>query len=156
MPHFGAWYTPAYFSGRVLLNRRLGTVQQFRLRLATGKALNVHLTVEAAGDNRQAHDVVRVERMELTGGEALADISWTKSLATAEAERRLAKVFFKFLETDWVPFDQVLGQARRQARPILAIVSPSDHRSVLTSRMVAAPALRCDRARPTRPDPLAR
>jgi hypothetical protein len=123
MPHFGAWYTPAYFSGRVLLNRRLGTVQQFRLGLATGKALNVHLTVEAAGDNRQAHDVVRVERMELTGGETLADISWTKSLTMAEAEERLAKVFFKFLETDWVPFDQVLGEARRQGRPIFAVVS---------------------------------
>ena len=44
-----AWYTPAYFSGRVLVNRRTGTVDHFRLGLAGDKALNVHLTVEAKG-----------------------------------------------------------------------------------------------------------
>ena len=47
------------------------------------------------------------------GDAGLADnIAWTKSLTAADAENRLAKVFYKFLEIDWVPFDQVLAQAK--------------------------------------------
>ncbi len=126
-PLIRAWYTPAYFSGRMLVNRRAGTVEHFRLGLANEKALNVHLTVEAKGigDTRQAHDIVRVERMELTGGDGrLADkIAWTRALTPAEAEARLAKVFYRFLEIGWVPFDRVLAQARSRNRPIFAIVS---------------------------------
>ncbi len=127
LPPIGAWYTPAYFSGRVLVNRRTGTVDYFRLGLATDKALNVHLTVDASavGQTRQAHDIVRVERMELTGGdgELVESIPWVTALTPAEAHRRLAKVFYKSLEIDWVPFDQVLAQARSRGRPIFALVS---------------------------------
>jgi hypothetical protein len=126
-PLLRAWYTPAYFSGRVLVNRRTGTVDYFRLALANDKALNVHLTVVAQGigDSRQARDVVRVERMELTGGDGgrAENLPWTRALPLAEAHDRLAKVFYKFLDIDWVPFDQVLAQARSRNRPIFAIVS---------------------------------
>jgi hypothetical protein len=126
-PLIRAWYTPAYFTGRMLVNRQTGTVDHFRLALASDQALNVHLTVEAKGigDTRQAHDIVRVEQMELAGGdgEAAEKVSWTKALTRAEADRRLAKVFYKFLDINWVPFDQVAAQARRRNRPIFAIVS---------------------------------
>jgi hypothetical protein len=79
----------------------------------------------ASGFTRQAHDIVRVEHMELTGGDGkLADkISWEKELTPAEAQTRLAKLFYKSLEIDWVAFDQVAAQARRRARPIFAVVS---------------------------------
>jgi hypothetical protein len=118
-----AWYTPAYFAGRVLVNQRTGTVEHFHLALATEKALNVHLTVDASAG--QARDVVRVERMELAGGDdgLVQSIAWTKALTRAEAQQRLAKVFFKFLDIDWVPLDQVLVQARSRNRPIFAVVS---------------------------------
>jgi hypothetical protein len=123
----GAWYTPAYFVGRVLVNQKTGTVDQFRLALATDKALNVHLTVDASGMGfvQMPHDVVRVDRMELTGGngELLEKISWTKAVTPVEAERRLAKIFYKSLEIDFVPLDQALALARRLDRPIFAIVS---------------------------------
>ena len=65
-----AWYTPAFFTGRLLVNTATGTVEYFRLELPTDKALNVHLTVDALGYTRQAHDIVRVERMELAGHRA--------------------------------------------------------------------------------------
>jgi hypothetical protein len=123
----GAWYTPAYFSGRVLVNKQAGTVDYFRLGLATDKALNVHLTVDASrmGYGGNAHDIVRVERMELTGGDGgLAEgLRWEGALTPAEADRRLAKVFYKSLEADWVPFDRALAEARGQNRPIFAVVS---------------------------------
>jgi len=126
-PLFQTWYTPAYFTGRVVVNRRTGAVDCFRLELASDKALNVHLTmvVKGIGDTRQARDVVRVEHMELTGGdgELVEHIPWTTALTPAEAHARLAKVFYKFLEIDWLPFDQVLAQARSRARPIFAVVS---------------------------------
>jgi hypothetical protein len=126
-PLIRAWYTPAYLSGRILVNRHRGTVDHFRLGLATDKALNVHLTVEAKGrgGTMQARDIVRVEGMELAGGDgdAAEDVPWTRSLTPAEAQHRLAQVFYKFLDIDWVPFDQVLARARGQGRPIFAIVS---------------------------------
>jgi hypothetical protein len=126
-PLIRAWYTPAYFIGRVLVNRETGTVDHFRLALPSDQALNVHLTVVAKGigDTRQAHDIVRVEQMELSGGDGgLAEkVSWTKALTPTEAGHRLAKVFYKFLEIDWVPFDQVAVQAKSRQRPIFAIVS---------------------------------
>ena len=126
-PQLRAWYTPAYFSGRVLVNRQAGVVEHFRLAMANDKALNVHLTVEAKGigDRRQAHDVVRVERMELSGGDGtLAEsASWTSSLPAADANTRLAKVFYKSLEINWLPFEQVSAKARGSGKPIFAVVS---------------------------------
>jgi hypothetical protein len=122
-----AWYTPAYFSGRLVVNKKAGTVEHFRFALATEKALNVFLTVNPSlmGIPKLGHDIVRVDRMELLGGNAtFADsLSWTSSLPLAEANRKLARVFYKFEEIDWVPLDQVLPQARSKNRPIFAIVS---------------------------------
>ena len=126
-PQIGAWYTPAFFTGRLLVNKATGTVECFRLELPTEKALNVHLTVDASrlGHTGQAHDIVRVEHMELAGGDSklLERIAWTKALTPTEAQARLAKVFYKFQEIDWVPVDQALARARSLGRPIFAIVS---------------------------------
>ncbi len=122
-----AWYTPAYFQGRLLVNRSTGAVEHFRLAVPTEKALNAFLTVNPSllGVPKLGHAIVRVERMELSGGDAgLGDaIAWTQSLPTADANRRLARVFYKFEEIDWVPADQVAAQARSKNRPIFAIVS---------------------------------
>jgi hypothetical protein len=122
-----AWYSPAYFSGRVLVNKDTGTVDQFRLAQPTDKMLNVHLTVDGSriGFPAQPHDVVRVERMELVGGDAelASHISWQKALSPSEADARLAKVFYKSLEIDWTPFDRVLTHSRSRNRPIFALVS---------------------------------
>jgi hypothetical protein len=122
-----AWYSPAYFSGRVLVNKNTGTVDHFRLALPTDKMLNVHLTVDAArrGYTSVARDIVRVERMELIGGDAeLANhISWQKALSSDEANAQLAKVFYKWMDIDWTPIDQVLTHSRSQNRPIFALVS---------------------------------
>jgi len=126
-PVIRAWYTPAYFTGRVLVNREHGTVEHFRLGLAADKALNVHLTVAAKGigDTRQAHDVVRVDRMELTGGDGQRAEStpWTSAVTLSEAQSRLASIFYKFLDIDWAPFDRAAALASSRNRPIFAVVS---------------------------------
>jgi hypothetical protein len=132
-PLFRAWYTPAYLFGSLVVNRQAGVVDYFRLELAKERALNVHLTVEAKGvrneqgrpDTRQAHDIVRVEHMELTSGDSgpAEKFAWTQALDPAEARMRLAKCFYKFLDIDWAPFDQALARARERNKPIFAIVS---------------------------------
>jgi len=127
VPPIGAWYTPAFFSGRLVVNKAAGAVEYFRLELPTDKALNVHLTVDASrmGYTVQAHDIVRVDRMELKGGDSkrAEQLAWVKELTPDEAQARLAKVFYKFHEIDWVPVEQALARARSLGRPIFAIVS---------------------------------
>jgi hypothetical protein len=63
--------------------------------------------------------------MELTGGDAklVENTPWTKALTSAEAQVRLAKVFYRSLKIDFVPVDQALSLSRRLGRPIFAIVS---------------------------------
>src|SRR5262249_27516509 len=126
-PLVKTWYTPAYFSGHLLVNRKKGTVDYFRLGIPTDKALNVHLTAsaETATSYQDARDVVRVDRMELGGGDAAAaeKLAWTTSMPSADADARLAKVFYKFLEIAWVPFEKAAEQARRESKPIFAVVS---------------------------------
>jgi hypothetical protein len=122
-----AWLTPAYFTGRILVNKKTGNVEHFRLALPTEKALNVFLTVNPSrlGIAKLGHDIVRIDRMELIGGDARLpdELPWSKALPLADANRRLARVFYKFEEIDWVPPDQALARARETNRPIFAIVS---------------------------------
>jgi hypothetical protein len=121
----GAFYTPAYLAGDLVVNKGTGTVDYFRLGLPTDKALNVHLTADVAHGSLDYHDIVRVERMELTGGNGnlVENIAWTDALKPAEAQARLAKVFYKALEIDWVPFAEARALAQSRNRPIFAVVS---------------------------------
>ncbi len=117
------WYTPAYFSGQMIVNRATGTVEYFRVGLPTDKTLNVHLTVGLRGS--AGHDIVRVDRMELLGGNSelvTKEIAWEESIAYAVAHRQLQRVFYKFTEINWVPFEQAMAAARDGNKPILAIV----------------------------------
>jgi hypothetical protein len=124
-PNFpiGVWYTPACLAGTVLVNKQTGTVDYFRLGLPTDKSLNVHLTVEVNGIDY--HDIVRVEHMDLAGGDDRLpeEVAWTDALQPAVAQARLAKLFYKSREIDWVPFDQAQALAQSRNRPIFAVVS---------------------------------
>jgi hypothetical protein len=126
-PLVKTWYTPAYFSGHLLVNRKKGTVEFFRFGIPTDKALNVHLTAshETATTYQDARDVVRVDRMELVGGDAAAaeKVAWSKSLPQKETDEKLAKVFYKFLEIAWVPFEKAAEKAKTESKPIFAVVS---------------------------------
>jgi hypothetical protein len=117
------WYTPAYFTGHMLVNRKAGTVDYFRLGVPVDKSLNIHLTVfqEPYGEN---HDIVRVEQMELVGGDGnlLNDLKWDRSVELAQANARLTNQFYKFNDIAWVPPDKALAAAKEKHKPILAMV----------------------------------
>jgi len=129
--HAKAWYAPAYFSGQMIVNRDKGTVEYFRLAVPTDKWLNVELTVKhlditvQPGEKPVGHAMARIDRMELQGGNsalaARAD-DQGEAITQAEAQRRLQRVYYKFMDIQWLPFEDVLAAARDEQKPILAVV----------------------------------
>jgi hypothetical protein len=123
------WYTPAFLSGRMIVNREKGTVDFFRLGIPTDKSLNAHLTLGFERDLHplrwSLHDIVHVDRMELIGGDGkLGDtISWEKAVDVPRAQELLAREFYKFKGIDWVPLEQAGTVARDRKMPIMAIVT---------------------------------
>ena len=117
-----AYFTPAHFRGEILIDRVKGTVQYFRLGLSTEPALNATLTVRLPTE--ALLDIVRVERMELVGGDPAlrADHTWTSEILRQDAEETLARVFYTFLDIAWVPFESALPEANRTGRPLMAVV----------------------------------
>lgn len=127
-----AWYTPACFLGRLLLNKNSGTVDYFGMALPTDNTQNVHLTV--ADDDpmsetdfrleRIVHSMMHVDQMELQGGnrDLVDTIHWTDQLKTKAAYDRLTKIFFQFKQIDWVAFDQAQAIADQKHKPIFAVV----------------------------------
>ena len=76
------------------------------------------------GSDDSDHNIVRVDRMELTGGERelVADIDWEHAIEADVARHKLKKVFYKFMDINWVPAGQVLEAARESNKPIFAMV----------------------------------
>lgn len=120
------WVTPACFWGRMIVDKRSGTVEFFRLWVPTENYLNIHLTVRESisgvVDNKR--DIVHVEQMELVSADReLPDtLEWSEAIDMAAAESQLKRVFYRFENIHWVPWDQALALAGQQHKPILAIV----------------------------------
>ena len=118
----GVFFTPGYFSGRLLVNRETGTVEHFQLSLPKDNALNATLTSMVSTEGML--DMVQVDRMELTGGnnQLVDEIGWVDAIALDEAQHKLKKIFYKHMDIDWVPVEQAVAVARKRNKPILAIV----------------------------------
>ncbi len=118
-----AWYTPGYLAGRLVINRRAGTVEAFRLELPTDRLLNAHITVSETSQS-QSHWIVRAGALELAGGDPkLADtIEWEEEVSEKWALHRLALQYFKFLDIEWVRPEESLALAQATNKPILAVV----------------------------------
>jgi hypothetical protein len=125
-------YTPAYFLGRLLVNRKAGTIDYFCLDVPTDKPLNVHLTgiIPPLGD---LHDIVFVSQLRLEGGnrKLLDEVKWDHAIDLAQAKSALAHRFYKFNDIHWLPIGDVLAQAQERKKPVLAVVTwgPFDDQS---------------------------
>jgi hypothetical protein len=119
-----AWYSPGYLIGRLVINRQSGTVEYFSLGVPTDKRYNIHVTA-GYGDLGEGHGWMRVERMELAGGnkEGADRIRWADQIEVADARDRLAKVFYKFKEINWLAFEKVQEAARAQGKPIFVVTA---------------------------------
>lgn len=110
-----AYYTPAQFSGRVLIDRERRHVVEFALELPD-RNTNVDINVLPYAD------IVYVPRMRLRGGAAPAGVDWTEKIDLEEAQIRLAAKFYRFAAIHWVPFKDALEKARKEKKPVHVVV----------------------------------
>ena len=121
-PDQSVFFTPAHFSVSLLVNKQLGTVEHFQLGIPTDEGLNATLTV--ALPTEALVDIVHVDRMELIGanGGQRPEIDWTDQIELSDAEMKLKKLFYGFMEIEWVPAEDAISLAEAQQRPIFAVV----------------------------------
>lgn len=130
-------YTPACFLGRMLVDRKTGTVEHLRMSVPGEQGVNINITVTFPLPGEPGKEVTnivfeRVEPMELAGGDASAAAGpWDAEIDEAEAHARLKGAFYKFMDVDWVPIEDAVDTARRLKKPIMAVVltSPLDDQS---------------------------
>jgi hypothetical protein len=119
-----AWYSPGSFLGRMVINRKEGTVEYFRLGVPTDLRYHVHVSV-ASKDQTDGHGWMRVDFMELISGTSASidNLRWDEQIETADAHERLAKIFYKFKQIDWVAFDGIQEAARAKKKPIFVVAA---------------------------------
>ena len=131
-------YTPACFLGRMLVDRRAGTVASLEMRVPTDKSVNVDITLAFKLPQRprkQVSNIVfeHVDPMQLSGGDAelSARIDWQDEIELEDAHHRLKSAFYKFMDVDWVPPEKMIAIAREAKKPIVVVVltSPLDDQS---------------------------
>ena len=113
-----AYFTPAQFTGRLILNRNSGTIREFWLYLPPR---NTNVDINAFN----AADMVFVPRMELIGQNAddQGDIVWETGITEEEAKSMLAAAFYKSAEIERYPIDEVIAQAQAKDRPIHVLMT---------------------------------
>ena len=113
-----AYFTPAQFTGRLILNRNSGTIREFRLYLPSR---NTNVDINAF----HAADMVFVPRMELIGQniDDQSDIVWETAITEEETKAMLAAAFYKSAEIERFPIEEVIGQAQAKNRPIHVLMT---------------------------------
>ena len=113
-----AYFTPAQFTGRLILNRKYGTIREFWLHLPPH---NTNVDINAYG----SADMVFVPRMELVGRNThdQRDIVWKTAITEKEAKDLLEAAFYKFSGIERYPIEDVITQAQAKKRPIHVILT---------------------------------
>ena len=108
-----AYFTPAQFTGRLVLNRNTGTIREFRLYLPSR---NTNVDINAF----DAADMVFVPRMELIRRNMgdQSDIVWEIAITEENARAMLAAAFYKSAEIERFPIEEAVAQAQAKNRPI--------------------------------------
>ena len=114
----GAYFTPGQFTGRLILNRKYGTIREFSLYLPPR---NTNVDINAYG----LADMVFVPRMELIGRNTQdqRDIVWKTAITEKEAKDLLETAFYKFSEIERYPIEDVVAQAQAKKRPIHVVLT---------------------------------
>ncbi|MDE0011311.1 MAG: hypothetical protein OXU36_09185 [Candidatus Poribacteria bacterium] len=113
-----AYFTPAQFTGRLILNRNNGTIRDFWLHLPPR---NTNVDINAFG----SADMVFVPRMELIGQNTYdkSDIVWETAITENEAKDLLEAPFYKFSEIERLPIEEAVAQAQAENRPIHVVLT---------------------------------
>ena len=113
-----AYFTPAQFTGRLILNRNNGTIRDFWLYLPPRKT---NVDINAFG----GADMVYVPRMELIAQNAhdQSDIVWETVITENEAKDLLEASFYKFSEIERFSIEEAVAQAQAENRPIHVVLT---------------------------------
>ena len=113
-----AYFTPAQFTGRLILNRNNGTILDFWLYLPQRKT---NVDINAFG----GADMVYVPRMELIAQNAhdQSDIVWETVITENAAKDLLETSFYKFSEIERLPIEEAVAQAQAENRPIHVVLT---------------------------------
>ena len=113
-----AYFTPAQFTGRLILNRNNGTIRDFWLYLPQR---NTNVDINAFG----GADMVYVPRMELIAQNAhdQSDIVWETAITENEAKDLLETSFYKFSEIERLGIEEAVAKAQAENRPIHVVLT---------------------------------
>ena len=114
----GVRLLPAQFAGRLVLNRTEGVVVEFSLLLPPRNS-NVDVNAFRAADMAF---IPRMELSTLSSRTSTHQIVWKTAITEEEVCKKLATVFYKFVEIEWIPIEDVVELAKRTNRPIHALV----------------------------------
>ena len=113
-----AYFTPAQFTGRLILNRNNGSIREFSLYLPPR---NTNVDINAFG----TADMVFVPRMELIAQNAhdAITIVWETAITDDQAKDLLEASFYKFSEIEKLPIEEAIAQAQAENRPIHVVLT---------------------------------
>jgi hypothetical protein len=109
----GAYFTPAQFTGRLILNRSNGAIREFWLYLPPR---NSNVDFFAFG----GADMLFVPRMELIGRNTddKNEIVWETTITEAAAKTALKQAFYKSAQIETFPIEEIVAEAQAKNRPI--------------------------------------
>jgi len=113
-----AYFTPAQFTGRLILNRNNGTIRDFWLYLPPR---NTNVDINAFG----GADMVYVPRMELIAQNVhdQSDVVWETAITENEAKDLLEASFYKFSKIERLSIEEAVAQAQAENRPIHVVLT---------------------------------
>ncbi len=113
-----AYFTPAQFTGRLILNRNNGSIREFSLYLPPR---NTNVDINAFG----SADMVFVPRMELIAQNAHDErnIVWESAITDNAAKDLLEASFYKFSAIERLSIEEAVAQAQAENRPIHVVLT---------------------------------
>ncbi len=114
----GVRLLPAQFAGRLVLDRKEGVIVEFSLALPSR---NSNVDVNAFRTADMAF-IPRMELSTLSSRTSTHEMVWKTAITEEEARKKLATAFYKFVEIEWIPIEDVVELAKKTNRPIHALV----------------------------------
>ncbi|XP_062615811.1 selenoprotein N-like [Saccostrea cucullata] len=118
------WFTPAYFTGNIILDTRTKETHHFHLYVPNTNELNVDL--EWYGSNRPNDnlmvDIGFLPVMELKSIPRSEELQWLREKSIKEIQSDLEKAFFPFKQVDYLPFEEAIKVAQAESKLIHHIV----------------------------------
>ncbi len=113
--------SPAQFAGSLIVNRKNGDIESFRLGVPTHYRKNIAFEEIGGG---WLSGLTFTSRMELTAGntELSASTSWENQADWDKVFTEMGREFYAFEEIDWVELGEVQKRASDTQKPVFAVM----------------------------------